>query len=100
MYSKSKIYIPTCRLHCHARTLITSDVVLALQALQYQKYSKASDVWSFGVLLYEIWSLGAVPYEGMFAMEIINFLKSGARLSPPPGCPRAIYELMIQSWCV
>jgi serine/threonine protein kinase len=70
----------------------------SLEALQYQKYSKASDVWSFGVLLYEIWSLGAVPYEGMRALEIIDFLKSGRRLSPPPGCPRAIYELMIQSW--
>ena len=48
--------------------LVSNDslapVLPCLQALQYKKYSTASDVWSFGCLMYEIWSLGYKPFEG------------------------------------
>ena len=44
-----------------------------IQALHYQKYSTASDVWSFGALMYEIWSVGHKPFEGVANVKVNNF---------------------------
>eukprot|EP00731_Ephydatia_muelleri_P029405 Em0020g1049a len=68
------------------------------QALHYKKYSTASDVWSFGCVLFEIWSLGEKPFEAYSAGDTMHLVESGYRLPPPPGCPRGIYNLMIQCW--
>ncbi|XP_065899854.1 ephrin type-A receptor 4a-like [Dysidea avara] len=70
----------------------------APEAILYKKYSTQSDVWSFGCVMYEIWSLGHKPFEDCDGREYINKITTGYRLPPPPGCPRAIYELMIQCW--
>ena len=68
------------------------------QALHYKKYSTASDVWSFGVLMYEIWSLGHKPFEGQTNRQVVNLIDTGYRLSPPPGCPREVYQIMVECW--
>ncbi|CAI8021504.1 Ephrin type-A receptor 4a (Fragment) [Geodia barretti] len=70
----------------------------APEALHYKKYSTASDVWSFGVLLYEIWTLGIKPYSTITNKEVYDKIQSGYRLPPPPGCPRAVYQTMINCW--
>eukprot|EP00731_Ephydatia_muelleri_P029188 Em0020g832a len=70
----------------------------APEAFTYNKYSIMSDVWSFGTVMYEIWSCGHRPFDGCTNTEIIRIINSGARLAPPPGCPRSIYELMIKCW--
>ncbi|CAI8021516.1 Ephrin type-A receptor 8 (Fragment) [Geodia barretti] len=70
----------------------------APEALHYKKYSTASDAWSFGVVLYEIWTLGASPYFLMTNNEVYEKIQSGYRLPPPPGCPRAVYQAMINCW--
>ncbi|XP_064386563.1 probable LIM domain-containing serine/threonine-protein kinase DDB_G0287001 isoform X2 [Halichondria panicea] len=70
----------------------------APEALHYKKYSTASDVWAYGCLLFEIWSIGHKPFEGMSNQESIRLIDSGKRLSPPPGCPKMIFELMILCW--
>ncbi|XP_062503622.1 ephrin type-A receptor 4a-like isoform X2 [Corticium candelabrum] len=57
----------------------------APETLNYKRYSSASDVWSYGVVLYEVWSV-------MGKVEI------GYRLPPPPGCSRSLYHLMIDCW--
>ena len=59
-----------------------------------------SDVWSFGVLMWEVFHLGsAIPY-GLYYSEakIIEFLKNGYRLSKPELCPQYIYDIMLQCW--
>jgi serine/threonine protein kinase len=68
------------------------------QALNYGKFSTASDVWSFGALLYEIWSLGRKPFEEKDNQEVIKLIQTGYRLPPPPGCPRSVYATMISCW--
>ncbi|XP_065899877.1 uncharacterized protein [Dysidea avara] len=70
----------------------------APEAILYKKYSTQSDVWSFGCVIYEIWSLGHKPFEKLNGREYVEKITTGYRLPPPPGCPRAIYELMMQCW--
>ncbi|XP_065899435.1 uncharacterized protein [Dysidea avara] len=70
----------------------------APEALMFRTYTTASDVWSYGILLYEMWSLGHKPYEDYDNTEVLDMLESGYRLPPPPGCPRHIYCAMIQCW--
>jgi ephrin-B len=70
----------------------------APEALHYKKSSAASDVWSFGCLMYEIWSLGHKPFEGFANPETIVMIDEGKRLAPPPGCPLEMYCLMITCW--
>jgi hypothetical protein len=70
----------------------------APEALAYKKYSTASDVWGYGCLLYEIWSVGHKPFEQHTNREVVQRVEKGYRLSPPPGCPRAIYDLMMDCW--
>ena len=59
-----------------------------------------SDVWSFGILMWEIFHLGAaVPYGDKKEYEdIIEFLKNGYRLGKPPMCPQFVYDLMLECW--
>eukprot|EP00731_Ephydatia_muelleri_P015335 Em0008g1055a len=70
----------------------------APEAIHFKKYSTASDVWSYGCLLYEIWSMGVKPFEEKSNAEVVQKVDSGYRLPPPPGCPQLIYQLMIQCW--
>ena len=59
-----------------------------------------SDVWSFGVFMWEVFYLGsAVPYGDKKGFEeILDFLRKGHRLSKPPMCPEYIYDLMLDCW--
>jgi ephrin-B len=70
----------------------------APEALQYKKYAPPSDVFSYGALLYEIWSLGHKPFEGFSNPQTVDMVQSGYRLPPPPGCPRGVYQMMIHCW--
>ncbi|XP_065904641.1 uncharacterized protein [Dysidea avara] len=70
----------------------------APEALNYRKYSVQSDVWSYGCVLYEIWSLGCKPFGSLDNIKVLQKVDTGYRLPPPPGCPRAIYRVMIKCW--
>ncbi|KAI6657688.1 hypothetical protein LOD99_432 [Oopsacas minuta] len=70
----------------------------APEALFYNKFSEKSDVWSFGMTLYEIWSLGDKPWEGCNNEEVIQALTNGDTLSQPVQCPDQIYQIMLETW--
>lgn len=62
------------------------------------KFSTKSDVWSFGIVLYEIITYGQEPYAGMTGAEVIHQVENGYRLPRPPGCPSTLYEIMDLCW--
>ena len=71
----------------------------APEAVFYNKYSEKSDVWSFGMTMYEIWSLGDKPWgEKASNQEIIEGMSNGRELSPPTGCPRKVKQVMKGTW--
>ena len=70
----------------------------APEALEGQVFTEQTDVWSFGVLLYEIWSKGAVPYENMGERHVWVAVVGGFRLPCPKLCPPTVYALMRQCW--
>ena len=72
----------------------------APEALTYQKYSTASDIWSYGMVLYEMWSLGTSPFHNDTAADVIQMLRTrkGYCQPPPAGTPRAIYKEMVLCW--
>ena len=59
-----------------------------------------SDVWSFGIFMWEIFYLGAaMPYAGISALpELVTFLETSQRLEKPPLCPQSLYDLMLWCW--
>ncbi|XP_040824772.1 leukocyte tyrosine kinase receptor isoform X2 [Ochotona curzoniae] len=61
-------------------------------------FTPKTDSWSFGVLLWEIFSLGYMPYPGRTNQEVLDFVVAGGRMDPPRGCPGPVYRIMTQCW--
>ena len=70
----------------------------APEGLAYNRFTTKSDVWAFGILLWEIATYGMSPYPGVELNEVYQLLESGYRMECPPGCPVRIYDLMKQCW--
>uniref|UniRef100_A0A8C4Y742 Fibroblast growth factor receptor 3 n=1 Tax=Gopherus evgoodei TaxID=1825980 RepID=A0A8C4Y742_9SAUR len=73
---------------------------IALEALFDGVYTHQSDVWSFGVLLWEIFTFGGSPYQGIQSKELFKFLKEGNRLDKPANCTHDLYMIMKECWHV
>ncbi|KAK3850172.1 hypothetical protein Pcinc_043101, partial [Petrolisthes cinctipes] len=70
----------------------------APEGLAYNKFSTKSDVWAFGILLWEFATYGVSPYPGVDLTNVYHLLESGYRMDCPQGCPVRVYELMKQCW--
>nr|NP_001261964.1 Abl tyrosine kinase, isoform H [Drosophila melanogaster]AGB94657.1 Abl tyrosine kinase, isoform H [Drosophila melanogaster] len=70
----------------------------APEGLAYNKFSTKSDVWAFGVLLWEIATYGMSPYPAIDLTDVYHKLDKGYRMERPPGCPPEVYDLMRQCW--
>ncbi|XP_034031628.1 hepatocyte growth factor receptor [Thalassophryne amazonica] len=71
---------------------------MALESLQTHKFTTKSDVWSFGVLLWELMTRGAPPYSDVNSFDITVFLLQGRRLLQPEFCPDTLYTVMVECW--
>ncbi|XP_052583725.1 fibroblast growth factor receptor 4 isoform X3 [Peromyscus californicus insignis] len=71
---------------------------MAPEALFDRVYTHQSDVWSFGILLWEIFTLGGSPYPGIPVEELFSLLREGHRMDRPPTCPPELYGLMRECW--
>ncbi|XP_048348163.1 macrophage-stimulating protein receptor isoform X2 [Sphaerodactylus townsendi] len=71
---------------------------MALESLQTQKFTTKSDVWSFGILMWELMTRGASPYPGVDPYDITCYLLQGRRLPQPEYCPDSLYTLMLNCW--
>ncbi|XP_067271436.1 megakaryocyte-associated tyrosine-protein kinase isoform X2 [Pseudorasbora parva] len=70
----------------------------APEALKSKKFSTQSDVWSYGVLLWEIFSFGRQPYPKMSVSDVRERVDQGYRMEPPDECPPEVYAIMMSCW--
>ncbi|XP_055601221.1 platelet-derived growth factor receptor alpha [Uranotaenia lowii] len=71
---------------------------LSLEAMRDNLYSSKSDVWAFGIVLWEIGTLGGYPYPTVSNHELLGFLLAGKRLERPENCTAELYNLMLKCW--
>ncbi|VDO66826.1 unnamed protein product [Heligmosomoides polygyrus] len=71
---------------------------MALEALKLYEFSEKTDVWAFAILLFEIFSLGDVPYATVQPMDMISHITEGNRPPQPEKCPDEVYNIMKKCW--
>ncbi|XP_023012804.2 tyrosine kinase receptor Cad96Ca [Leptinotarsa decemlineata] len=71
---------------------------MAPESLYDNIFTVKSDVWSFGVLIWEVVTLGSTPYPGMSAVEVMKKVRDGFRLDKPEHCRRELYNIMYYCW--
>ncbi|XP_049446876.1 ephrin type-A receptor 7 isoform X7 [Epinephelus fuscoguttatus] len=70
----------------------------APEAIQYRKFTSASDVWSYGIVMWEVMSYGERPYWDMSNQDVIKAIEEGYRLPAPMDCPPGLHQLMLDCW--
>ncbi|KAJ8306583.1 hypothetical protein KUTeg_017128 [Tegillarca granosa] len=71
---------------------------MPLESILYNKFTVESDVWSFGIVMWEIFSFAWQPYYGMTHEEVVEFVKEGKVLACPENSPKQVYDLMRLCW--
>uniref|UniRef100_A0A8C7ZYF0 receptor protein-tyrosine kinase n=1 Tax=Oryzias sinensis TaxID=183150 RepID=A0A8C7ZYF0_9TELE len=70
----------------------------APEAIAYRKFTTASDVWSYGIVMWEVVSYGERPYWDMNNQDVIKAIEEGYRLPAPMDCPVVLHQLMLDCW--
>uniref|UniRef100_A0A669EAW9 Receptor protein-tyrosine kinase n=1 Tax=Oreochromis niloticus TaxID=8128 RepID=A0A669EAW9_ORENI len=73
---------------------------MALESILFRRYTHQSDVWSYGVTVWEIMSFGAEPYASVSPQEVPGLLEKGERLSQPHICTIDVYMVMVKCWMI
>ncbi|XP_044731182.1 focal adhesion kinase 1 [Chrysoperla carnea] len=72
---------------------------MAPESINFRRFTTASDVWMFGVCMWEILMFGIKPFQGVKNTDVIGKIENGERLALPANCPPRLYSLMSQCWC-
>ena len=70
----------------------------APEAALYNRFTIKADIWSFGIVLYEVVTYGRFPYPGMTNAQTLEALQQGYRMPAPMGCPEKLYQVMLDCW--
>ncbi|KAL5486969.1 hypothetical protein EMCRGX_G019516 [Ephydatia muelleri] len=70
----------------------------APECIYYAKFDSKSDVWSYGVTVWEAFSFGAKPYAGLKGQDIMQMLEGNQRLDSPEKCPQPVFDIMLRCW--
>ncbi|CAB1315031.1 unnamed protein product [Coregonus sp. 'balchen'] len=73
---------------------------MALESILFRRYTHQSDVWSYGVTVWEMMSYGVEPYSTMRPQDVPDLLEKGERLSQPPICTIDVYMVMVKCWMI
>ncbi|KAL1428829.1 hypothetical protein MTO96_002548 [Rhipicephalus appendiculatus] len=68
------------------------------EVLGYTRFSSKSDVWAYGVLMWEVFTCGKIPYGRAANAEVVEQVQHGQRLARPPACPSDVYQVMRSCW--
>uniref|UniRef100_A0A4W3JLG8 Focal adhesion kinase 1 n=1 Tax=Callorhinchus milii TaxID=7868 RepID=A0A4W3JLG8_CALMI len=71
---------------------------MAPESINFRRFTSASDVWMFGVCMWEILMYGVKPFQGVKNNDVIGRIENGERLPMPPNCPPTLYSLMTKCW--
>ena len=71
---------------------------MAPESINFRRFSTYSDVWMFGVCMWEILMYGIKPFQGVANEKVIGKIENGERLPLPPNCPPTLYHVMMECW--
>ncbi|XP_062506561.1 uncharacterized protein LOC134183112 isoform X2 [Corticium candelabrum] len=71
---------------------------MAPESLSHRVFTTQSDVWSYGVTIWEVLTFAQVPYSELGNSQVLSYITSGGRMSQPEICPQEIYDIMMQCW--
>ena len=71
---------------------------MAPESISDGRYTSQSDVWSYGIVLWEIATLAELPYQGLSNEEVLSHVKSGRHPTPPENCSSVLGDLMLECW--
>jgi len=71
---------------------------MAPESIRDGKFTSQSDVWSYGVVLWEMATLAEVPYQGFANEQVMSYVKEGKKMPRPENCPDRLYDMMCECW--
>uniref|UniRef100_H2YTU6 receptor protein-tyrosine kinase n=1 Tax=Ciona savignyi TaxID=51511 RepID=H2YTU6_CIOSA len=70
----------------------------APECIRFRQFTSASDVWSYGIVMWEVMSYGEKPYWDMSNQQVLENIQKGMRLPSPLTCPKMLHDLMLECW--
>ncbi|KAM8977527.1 receptor tyrosine-protein kinase erbB-3-like [Pelodytes ibericus] len=99
-FGVADLLYPDDKKYCYNEIKQTPVKWMALESIHFGKYTHQSDVWSYGVTLWEMMTFGAEPYAGIRLSEVPDLLEKGERLSQPHICTIDVYMVMVKCWMI